>query len=75
MSYIYYVTTSYMYFNVYYVTTSGLLLNFAHIDGLSALFTHEHLGIEMVVEVCALRGLRQRQISSQQGVCRYNLFH
>ena len=52
MYYINYIIpiTSYMHFNVYYVITSGLPLDFARIDGLSALFIHEQLRIEMVME-------------------------
>lgn len=46
---VYYVITSYMYFNVHYVITSGLPIDSAHIDGLSALFIHQHPGIEMVM--------------------------
>jgi len=41
-----------MYFNVFFlnVITSGLPLDSEHIDGLSALFIHEQLGVEMVME-------------------------
>ena len=66
-----------MCFNVYYVITSGLPLDSAHIDGLSALFIHEHLRIEMVMEafVHDMAFVKDKFHPSQQGVCRCNLVH
>ena len=68
--YIYYVTTSHKFSHIdHFAPRSCILrhhvLHSAHIDGLSALYIHENLRIEMVMEdhgsLCALHGFCQRQ--------------